>query len=200
MFIYPLIIAFTLVFISELGDKTQILVLSFSSKLRTTTILLGVALGSLLSHGIAITFGSFLGNIGNDSIHFLLELITYVSFLIFGFFTLFSNKSENSNGNSSALKNINKLKLNYILIIALSIAIGELGDKTFLASIGLGIQYPAQKIFLILGAILGMILSDLIAIILGKFLSKKLPENILEKFSGILFLIFGFIGIFNILI
>lgn len=200
MYVYPLIIAFTLVFISELGDKTQILVLSFSSKLRTTTILLGVALGSLLSHGIAITFGSFLGNIGNDSIHFLLELITYISFLIFGFFTLLSNKKENSNNNNSAINNINKLKLNYILIIALSIAIGELGDKTFLASIGLGIQYPAQKIFLILGAILGMILSDLIAIILGKFLSKKLPENILEKFSGILFLIFGFIGLFNILI
>lgn len=200
MYIYPLIIAFTLVFISELGDKTQILVLSFSSKLRTTTILLGVALGSLLSHGIAITFGSFLGNIGNDSIHFLLELITYISFLIFGFFTLFSNKNENSNINNSAVKNINKLKLNYIFIIALSIAIGELGDKTFLASIGVGIQYPAQKIFLIIGAILGMVLSDLIAIILGKFLSKKLPENILEKFSGILFLIFGFIGILNILI
>ena len=200
MYIYPLIIAFTLVFISELGDKTQILVLSFSSKLRTTTILLGVALGSLLSHGIAITFGSFLGNIGNDSIHFLLELITYISFLIFGFFTLFSNKNKNSNNNDSAVKNINKLKLNYIFIIALSIAIGELGDKTFLASIGLGIQYPAQKIFLIIGAILGMVLSDLIAIILGKFLSKKLPENVLEKFSGILFLIFGFIGILNILI
>ena len=157
MYIYPLIIAFTLVFISELGDKTQILVLSFSSKLRTTTILLGVALGSLLSHGIAITFGSFLGNIGNDSIHFLLELITYISFLIFGFFTLFSNKNKNSNNNDSAVKNINKLKLNYIFIIALSIAIGELGDKTFLASIGLGIQYPAQKIFLIIGAILGMV-------------------------------------------
>lgn len=200
MYVYPLIIAFTLVFISELGDKTQILVLSFSSKLRTTTILLGVALGSLLSHGIAIAFGSFLGNIENDSIHFLLELITYISFLIFGFFTLLSNKNENSNNNSSAIKNINKLKLNYIFIIALSIAIGELGDKTFLASIGLGIQYPAQKTLLIIGAILGMILSDLIAIILGKFLSKKLPENILEKFSGILFLIFGFIGIFNILI
>ncbi len=197
MFIYPLIIAFILVFISELGDKTQILVLSFSSKLRTATILLGVALGSLLSHGIAITFGSFLGNIENDSVHFLLELITYISFLLFGFFTLFP-KTKNSEDNPSSLNKISKLKLNYIFIIAFSIAIGELGDKTFLSSIGLGIQYPSQKLFLILGAVLGMVLSDLIAIILGKFLSKKLPENIMEKFSGILFLIFGFIGLFNL--
>ena len=43
-----------------------------------------------------------------------------------------------------------------------------------------------------------MVISDLIAIILGKFLSKKLPENVMEKFSGILFLIFGFIGLFNL--
>lgn len=197
-YIYPLIISFILVFISELGDKTQLLVLSFSSKLRVSTILLGVALGSLLSHGIAITFGSILGSIENNTIHFLLELITYISFLIFGFFTLFSNK-KNDNENTSSLKNISKLKLNYIFIIAFSIAIGELGDKTFLSSIGLGIQYPTQKIFLILGSILGMVVSDFIAILLGKFLSKKLPENIIEKFSGILFLIFGFIGFFNII-
>ncbi len=199
MFIYPLVIAFILVFISELGDKTQLLVLSFSSKLHTSTILLGVALGSFLSHGLAIIFGSILGNIENAFLHSLLEIITYTSFLIFGFITLFSHKNNNTENKSLLSKHMSNLSLNYILIIAFSIAIGELGDKTFLASIGLGIQYPSQKILLIIGAILGMVISDLIAILLGKFLTKKLPENILEKFSGILFLIFGFIGFINIL-
>ena len=199
MFIYPLVIAFILVFIYELGDKTQLLVLSFSSKLHTSTILLGVALGSFLSHGLAIIFGSILGNIENAFLHSLLEIITYTSFLIFGFITLFSHKNNNTENKSLLSKHMSNLSLNYILIIAFSIAIGELGDKTFLASIGLGIQYPSQKILLIIGAILGMVISDLIAILLGKFLTKKLPENILEKFSGILFLIFGFIGFINIL-
>lgn len=60
--LYPLVISFLLISLSELGDKTQILVLSFSTKLKTFTILLGVALGSFLSHGLAILFGSFLGN------------------------------------------------------------------------------------------------------------------------------------------
>jgi len=54
--IYPLIVAFSIVFVSELGDKTQILVLSFASKSKTWLILAGVALGSLLSHGTAIIF------------------------------------------------------------------------------------------------------------------------------------------------
>ena len=72
---------------------------------------------------------------------------------------------------------------------------GEFGDKTFLASIGLGIEYPAYKLFLIVGAILGMVASDLLAIGLGKFLSKKIPEKGVERLSSILFLLFGFIGI-----
>lgn len=53
---------------------------------------------------------------------------------------------------------------------------------------------------LIFGAVLAMILSDLIAIIFGKFLSKKLSENTMQKFSGILFLIFGFIGLFDFIV
>ncbi len=132
--IYPFIIAFTLVFVSELGDKTQILTLSFASKLKAHTILIGVALGSLLSHGAAIVFGSFLGNIENLSFQYLLKLITYLSFIIFGIITLRPNKKNSLKKEKNKTLRTN---FNYILFIASSIAIGELGDKTFLASIGL---------------------------------------------------------------
>ena len=72
-----------MIFFSELGDKTQLLVLSFSSKLKSYFILLGVALGSFLSHGIAILFGSLLGNLSNPLLHSIIKTLTYVSFLIF---------------------------------------------------------------------------------------------------------------------
>lgn len=194
-FIYPFIISFLLIFVSELGDKTQLLVLSFSSKLKARTILLGVALGSLLSHGVAIAFGSFLGNVENLIFQYFIKIVTYLSFIIFGIITLIksSNEDEDSKNNNRSLKN----NLSYILFIALTIAVGELGDKTFLASIGLGIEYPLYRVSLICGAVAGMIISDLIAIIFGKALSHKIPENIMQKLSGILFLIFGFIGIVN---
>ena len=194
-FIYPFFIAFILVFISELGDKTQLIALSFSSKLKFYVIILGVALGSFFSHGIAILFGSFLGNIDNPIFQNALKIITYISFIIFGIITIKqrnSNDITSSNTNSRMRKNIS-----YILFIASSIAIGELGDKTFLASIGLGIQYPYFKTMLICGAILGMIVSDSIAIIFGKLLSKKISDNIISLFSGLLFLIFGVAGFIN---
>lgn len=191
--IYPLFIAFILVFLSELGDKTQLLVLSFSTKLKTFTILLGVALGSLLSHGIAIIFGSTLSTLGNESFQTALKLITYISFILFGIITLLPER-EKEKSKTGLMKKISSLGFNYVLIIALSIAVGELGDKTFLSSIGLGIQYPNYKIPLIIGAILGMIVSDTIAIILGKILSQKVSDKFIKLLSGLLFIIFGILG------
>lgn len=192
--ITPFFIAFAFVFLSELGDKTQLLILSFSTKLKTLPILVGIALGSLFSHGFAIIFGSTIGNITNSKLEFIIQIITFLSFILIGLYILFFQKNEKSDSNPS-LKFLSKLKVNYVFIIALSIAIGELGDKTFLASIGLGINYPDFKTNLILGAILGMIVSDCIAIFLGKFLSKKLNLNTINKLSGVLFLLFGIIGI-----
>ena len=46
---------------------------------------------------------------------------------------------------------------------------------------------------------LGMILSNCLAIFLGKFLSNKIPEKVLEKISCILFLLFGLFGLYCIM-
>ena len=192
--IYPIIIAFTLVFVSELGDKTQLLVMTLSNKQKVITILLGVAIGSLLSHGVAIIFGSYLGSIDNAQVKFVLDLITNIIFILFGIIFLFV-KEKNEEQEKGLIEKMKNKSINYILIIAISIAVGELGDKTFLASIGLGIQYPNYKIPLVIGAVLGMVVSDLIAILLGKMISKKIPENIMKKVSGIIFIIFGVVGI-----
>ena len=193
--LYPFFVAFLLVFISELGDKTQLLVLSFSNKTKPFFILLGVTLGSFFSHGIAILFGSSIGLLESDFIHNLLEFVTYLSFILLGIFSFFQkSNTENDSKKEGFSKKVSSACFGYIFIIAFSIAIGELGDKTFLASLGLGISYPTYKFSLVLGAITGMVVSDSIAIIFGKLLNKYISESSMQKFSGILFLIFGIIG------
>lgn len=206
--IYPFLISFALIFFSELGDKTQILVLSFSTKKKATHILLGVALGSLLSHGIAIIFGSSVANLGNDVFVFYLKSITYLSFIVLGVFGFVHSQKDNTPKNISTRNNskshfisfINSLTRNCVLLVACSIAIGELGDKTFLASIGLGIQYPLYKVSLISGAICGMLLSDSIAIFFGKWLGSKISASTIEFLSNIIFLAFGIFGIIGLLL
>jgi putative Ca2+/H+ antiporter (TMEM165/GDT1 family) len=197
-YIYSFIIAFSLIFFSELGDKTQLLVLSFSTKSKTSNILFGIALGTFFSHGIAILFGSKIGSLENESLHFILKIITYITFLIFGIIGFLPKKEKTSNEVSTKSKFFNKINLfsfNYIFIVALSIIVGELGDKTFLASLGLGLQYPNYKLSLILGAITGMVASDALAIFFGKLLGNKLPNGLIEFISNCIFLVFGIIGL-----
>ena len=203
-YIYPFIISFILIFFSELGDKTQIFVLSFSTKNNSTNILLGVALGTLLSHGLAIAFGSQIGIIEHPYFVHYLKIFTYFTFLFFGITGFLKiNKSVLDEKTSSKSKIINffsSLFRNYILIVAISIAIGELGDKTFLASIGLGVQYPSFKIPLILGAVCGMVISNSVAIFFGKLLGEKISSSSIEILSNIIFILFGFAGILGFIL
>lgn len=197
-FLYPFLISFIMVFIAELGDKTQLLVLSFSGTLKAKNIILGIAIGSFFSHGLAIIFGSNIGLLENENIHKLIKTFTYLSFIIVGVLSLLPKKEKitsEKNSKDSILKKISNLNINYTAIIVLSILIGEFGDKTFLASLGFGIEYPNYKLMLIIGAILGMIVSDSIAIIFGKILNKYISEEKMKKLSGILFLIFGIVGL-----
>lgn len=78
------------------------------------------------------------------------------------------------------------------------IIVGEIGDKTFLASLGLGLEYPNYKLSLIFGSISGMVLSNSIAIFFGKLLGNKLKPTIVEFLSNIIFIIFGLIGFVNL--
>lgn len=201
--LFPFIISFLFIALSELGDKTQVLVLSFSTKNKTSHILLGIAIGTLLSHGIAIILGSKICNYGDTNFIYYLKLLTYLTFLVFGIlgFIKLIKTSTNLTKTDYKLKLLNyisSLFKNCIFIVALSIAIGEIGDKTWLASIGLGIQYPMFKISLICGSICGMLLSNSIAIFFGKWLSHKISDKYIDILSNSIFIIFGFLGLINI--
>ncbi len=201
--IYPFLITFTLVFFSELGDKTQLLVLSFSTKNKTKNILLGVALGTFFSHGFAILFGSRVAYFSSDDFQFYLKIFTYTSFILFGLIGFLPKKPNKLNDASSPkcdfLQNFSCLKLNCVILVAFCILVGELGDKTFLASLGLGFEYPNAKLSLILGSVCGMVSSNFIAIFCGKLLGNHLKQDFIELLSNITFIIFGLLGFIHIL-
>ena len=201
--IYPFLITFMLVFFSELGDKTQLLVLSFSTKNKTKHILLGVAIGTFFSHGFAILFGSKVACFSNYTFQFYLKLFTYISFLLLGLIGFFPKSHDNntttSSHKSNILKKFSHLKLNCVLMVALCILVGELDDKTFLASLSLGFQYPHSKLPLILGSICGMVASNFIAIFCGKMIGNHFKQEFIEFLSNITFIILGLLGLINIL-
>lgn len=157
--------------------------------------------GTFFSHGLAILFGSTLGNFENASFNYYLKLLTYVSFILFGVIGFIPKKIKDCSNEtkSSFLHKILNFKINYIFVIALSIIVGEIGDKTFIASLGLGLEYPSYKFSLILGSIFGMVLSNSIAIFFGRLLGSKLKSGFVEFLSNVIFIVFGLFGLINIL-
>ncbi|MBN2422839.1 TMEM165/GDT1 family protein [Candidatus Woesearchaeota archaeon] len=72
----------------------------------------------------------------------------------------------------------------------LLVGLAELGDKTQLAVFCLAAK--TKKHFqLILGVILGFIITDGLAVVSGNIISIIIPEYIIRTFSGLIFLIFG---------
>lgn len=205
--LYPFLITFTLVFFSELGDKTQLLVLSFSAKNKMKSILLGVAIGTFLSHGFAILFGSQVACFSSDNFQFYLKIFTYSSFVLFGLIGFLSKSSfvnthdknvDSASHKSSFLQNFSRLKIGCVFMVALCILVGELGDKTFLASLSLGFEYPNSKLPLIFGSVCGMVFSNFIAIFCGKLIGNHLRQNWIEFLSNITFIILGLLGFVHI--
>lgn len=123
-FISTLLLSFIIIFFAELGDKTQLIVLSLSTKSKIKNILLGIAFGTFMSHGLAIILGSKLGNLSNSNFSHWLTLLTYVSFILFGIVGFISMKKNHSktlpNSNdykSDLISKLINLKIHYTFII-----------------------------------------------------------------------------------
>lgn len=184
---YEFFTSFSLILLSEMGDKTQLFVLSSALRNSPLKILIGVGIGTFFSHGIAIILGSFIGSL-SQNFQIYIKILSYISFIIIGIFSLIKKEEEDSKNSGFSSSKI-------IFAVAVAIFIGELGDKTQLASISLSMQYPSSTLFLIFGAIFGMIVANSLAIILAMCLNKKIPQPIIEKMSSIAFIIFGLIGL-----
>lgn len=170
--------AAALIFIAEMGDKTQILSMAFATKFKIRQILIGVAIGAALNHGLAIAFGTLLSRyIPMD----LLQLTAGMLFVFFAFWSLQAEESEEE-----------EVKAAYgpVLTVSLAFFLGELGDKTQLTALTLsaGAQWP---LVILAGTVTGMVLTSLIGILVGIKLGDKIKEIYLKLGAFAVFMFFG---------
>ena len=83
--IQEIIRAFLLIFVAEMGDKTQILAMTFATRFPVRKVLIGIGLGVFLNHGLAVILGSYLSRMIPIS---TLQMIAGAAFIGFAFWTL----------------------------------------------------------------------------------------------------------------
>ena len=173
-----LIEAFILVFFAEMGDKTQLLLMTLSAKYTVMQMIIGIFLGVLLNHGAAVFIGSYISKLTDAH---LLQMFTGIIFLIFGIITIvYEDKAEKEK----------QYNLGPVITTALTFFLGEMGDKTQLTCMTLSMDalYP---LVVLTGSIAAMLLVGLVGIIVGTSLTKYIPSCIIKTISGLIFIIFG---------
>lgn len=182
-----LVRSFLLIFAAEMGDKTQILAMTFATQFSAIEVLIGVALGVFLNHGIAIVLGRYISKIMPLN---LIQIIAGLLFVAFGVLALVDEEDKEEGKN--------KKNFGPIVTVALAFFIGELGDKTQLTAMTLSTEgeFP---FFILLGTTLGMVAVSGIGIFVGSKIGKKIPEIAVKIASAAVFITFGTIKLFQTL-
>lgn len=180
--------AFTLIFVAEMGDKTQILAMAFATRIPVKKVLLGIFLGALLNHGLAVILGSYI------STFIPINTIQIVAGFAFVGFSIWTLKSEDDDEKDKEQKS----RFGPVLTVALAFFIGELGDKTQLTAITLATDatYP---LFILCGTVLGMVVTGGIGIVIGKKLGDKIPEFAIKIIAASVFMFFGITKLYQTL-
>jgi putative Ca2+/H+ antiporter (TMEM165/GDT1 family) len=174
-------LSFAVIFVAELGDKSQLMALTFATRFKIWPVLIGITVATAVVHAVSVGIGYGLGAaLPTDWI----SLVAGLAFLVFGAWTLRGDhltedekgKAEQANGST-------------ILAVGGAFFLAELGDKTMLATITLATQHGWFGIWL--GSTLGMVVADALAIVVGRLLGRHLPEKIIKYGAAALFGIFG---------
>lgn len=172
--------ALLLIFAAEMGDKTQILAMMFATKYKTGKVLIGIMVGSLLNHGIAVALGTFLGNV--IPIH-ILQMTAGIAFIGFALWTLMTDDDDEDESSETKSRSA-------VIVVAMAFFVGELGDKTQLTAITLSLD-AAYPLAILLGTVSGMVLTSSLGIFVGSKIGDRMPEVLIKILSSTLFLIFG---------
>ncbi len=177
-----LINSLVLVFISEMGDKTQLLALVLAARFRKPIpIMLGILVATLLNHALASYAGSFITTyISGD----VMKWILAITFIGFGLWMLIPDKDEGFNDTH---------KWGPFWTTTVAFFVAEMGDKTQFATVALGAKYMAPVIVTV-GTTLGMMAANVPAVLFGHKFTQKVPMKLVHRIASALFILFG-IGI-----
>lgn len=199
------LIAFVLVGLAELGDKSQLLLLGFAARYRPVKVIIGAAIAIAILQAIGVVAGGLIGAYLPE------RVVAIVAGLLFIGFGIATWRTTEEDAGESVTR---PMRFGPVLTVAAALFIGELGDKTqvmtmsiaadpaasirALGAFGAGLTPPEPGAFLTglgvwLGSSLGFLVADMVAIFTGAVLGSRLPERAISRVSAAVFVVFGLI-------
>ncbi len=176
-----LLLSFAVIFIAEMGDKTQLVAMMFALRYRWWVVLTAITAATTAVHVLSVAIGHYLG--AALPTH-LLGIIAGLMFVFFGLWTLRGDKLTDEDSSRAQ-----KATAPAFFVVMSAFVLAELGDKTMLATITLAADNDWVGVWI--GSTLGMVAADGLAIVVGAVAGKHLPERMIQISAAVLFLLFG---------
>jgi Ca2+/H+ antiporter, TMEM165/GDT1 family len=174
------------VFLAELGDRSQLITMTYALRFRWWVVLPGVAFAAFMVHGVSVMIGHFLGTTLPAR---PMAFASAIAFLIFAAWAW-----REGAGGEERVSTAHEPRFALLTVVS-SFALAELSDKTTLATVTLASDHDWAGVWI--GSTLGMVLADGLAIGVGTLLNQRLPAQLLHVLASLLFLIFGLWMLFD---
>jgi putative Ca2+/H+ antiporter (TMEM165/GDT1 family) len=176
-----LLLSFAVIFVAELGDKSQLMALAFATRYRAMTVLIGITVATALVHLASVVIGAVVGAALPTHV---INVVAGVAFFAFAAWTLRGDTlSAEEEGKAQ------RSTRSAVLAVGVAFFLAELGDKTMLATITLATREGLVGTWI--GSTLGMVAADALAIVVGRQLGRRLPEKVIRYGAAASFVIFG---------
>lgn len=178
-----LLLSIAVIFVAELGDKSQLMAMTFAARYRPRDVLVGITVATAVVHLVSVGIGFFIGDVfaqwqGG------IAVAAGVAFLAFAAWTLRGDELTEAEAEKAR-----KAKGFSLVAVGSAFFLAELGDKTMLATITLATQ--ENWFWTWVGSTVGMVAADALAILVGYVLRRKLPEKAIRIGAAALFALFG---------
>ena len=178
--------AMGLVFVAELGDKTQLVAMGFGARHRILPVMVGMFIAYAAANLLAVVVGGLLGATLPTR---ALGLAGGVLFLAFAAWSLRPEADEADGEDAAAGAEPARPARGVVASVAVAVFVAELGDKTQLATATLAAQGPPVLVWI--GATLGIVASGAVGVLVGRAVGSRLSERATRIGSAVLFAVFG---------
>ena len=178
---YPILLSAVLVFVAELGDKSQLMSMTFATRYRARTVILGAGLACAAINLVSALAGNVIGDaLPRDAV----RIAGGVLFLLFAVLALREGMDEDEDEPKPRERGGRA-----VVVVAVAFTLSELGDKTMLAAMTLATQYHWLLVWI--GSTIGMLVSIVMAVLVGRSLLKVVPLRFVHLLSAALFAVVG---------
>ncbi|SNT35692.1 Putative Ca2+/H+ antiporter, TMEM165/GDT1 family [Streptosporangium subroseum] len=176
-------ISLAVIFVAELGDKSQLMAMTFATRFKPWPVLIGITVATAIVHLVSVAVGGLVGDFLPTT---AITIVAGIAFLGFAIWTLRGDELTDEEAEKAQ-----RTTRSAIIAVGVAFFLAELGDKTMLATITLATQHGWLGTWI--GSTVGMVAADALAIVVGRMLGKHLPEKVIRYGAAAAFAVFGII-------